>query len=246
MALFTDGTISIIEDLMGYESGILETATTEQIDLTIKLGLAQEELAIDLEAYLSGRDSTLGLGNIVVTEPLHKWHTFRALALVFRDAYHRQLNDRYQAKWAEYQKVGQWAWDALLEIGVGVNGDPIPRAAKPVLSYAAAAVRAATYFVRVAWRNNDAEEGSPSDIAILSVPEGNVLVVMPVSPPAQARSWSVYVGLSPTEQTQQNGSPLAVDEEWTAPVSGIRQGAAVGTGQEPDYYLRPGPRVLWR
>ncbi|MGC9969379.1 MAG: hypothetical protein ABSE56_02195 [Bryobacteraceae bacterium] len=245
MALITDGTISIIEDLIGYESAILETATTEQIDLTIKLGLAQEELAIDLEAYLSGRDSTLGLGNIVVTEALHKWHTFRALALVFRDAYYRQLNDRYQAKWTEYQKLGQWAWDALIEIGVGVAGDPIPRAAKPVLSYAMAAVAAATYFVRVAWRNSDAEEGSPSDIAILSVPEGNLLVVTPVSPPAQARSWNVYVGLSATEQTLQNDAPLAVNEDWRAPVSGIRQGAPLGTGQEPDYFLRPGPKVLW-
>lgn len=246
MALFTDGTISIIEDLIAYESAILETAATEQIDLTIKLGLAQEELAIDLEAYLSGRDSTLGLGNVVVTEPLHKWHTFRALALVFRDAYHRQLNDRYRAKWAEYQKLGQWAWDALLEIGVGVTGDPIPRATKPVLSYAVGAAAAATYFARVAWRNSDAEEGSPSDIAILTVPEANVLVVTPVSPPVQARSWNVYVGLSPTAQTLQNGAPLVVNEEWTEPVSGIRQGAALGTGQEPDYFLRPGPRVLWR
>jgi hypothetical protein len=155
------------------------------------------------------------------------------------------LNDRYRAKWAEYQKLGQWAWDALLEIGVGVAGDPIPRATKPVLSYAAAAVAAATYFVRVAWRDGNAEEGSPSDIAILSVPEGNLLVVTPVSPPAQARSWNVYVGLSATEQTLQNDAPLAVNEDWTAPVSAPRQGAPLGTGQEPDYFLRPGPKVLW-
>jgi len=51
--------------LAGYESGILETATTEQIDLTIKLGLAQDELGIDLDAYLTRQGSTLGLGNVV-------------------------------------------------------------------------------------------------------------------------------------------------------------------------------------
>lgn len=245
MALFTDGTVSIIEDLIGYESAILDAATTEQIDLTVKLGLAQEEQGIDLEAYLSWRDSTLGLGNIVVTEPLHKWHTFRTLALVYRDAYHRQLNDRYLAKWKEYQKLAQWAWDALLEIGLGIVIDPIPRAAKPQLSYVAAAVSAATYYVRVAWRNVDAEEGSPSEMAILSVPEGNGLVVTPLSAPAQARSWNVYAGLSVTDQTLQNEAPLAVEEAWTEPVSGLRQGTPAGTGQAPDYFLRPNPKVLW-
>ena len=245
MALFTDGTISVIEDLIGYESGLLEVATTEQIDLTVKLGLAQEEQAIDLEAHLAVRDITLGLCNIVVTDALRKWHTFRALALIYRDAYHRQMNDRYLAKWREYEKLARWAREALVQTGLGVITDPIPRAAKPQLSVVAGPAGAATYFVRMAWRNLEAEEGSPSDIAVLSAPEGNALVVTPGTPPAPARSWNVYVGFEPADQTLQNDAPLPVQQSWTAPAPGIRLGTSAGTGQAPEYLLRPSPQVLW-
>lgn len=245
MALFTDGTISVIGDLMAYESTVLEVATTEQIDLTVKLGLAEDELGIDLEVFLAGRSNAPGLGNIVVTEALRKWHTFRALALVYRDAYHRQLNDRYLAKWKEYQRLAQWAWDALMQTGVGTTTDPIPRAAKPQLSYVPGGVGAATYYVRAAWRSVDGEEGSPSDIAVLSVPAGNALVATVVSPPAAAQGWNVYVGFSVPDQTLQNDVPMAVYESWTEPDSGIRQGTPPGIGQAPESFLRPGPQVLW-
>jgi hypothetical protein len=246
MALFTDGTISIIEDLVGYESGILETATTERIDLTIKLGLAQEELGIDLDAYLTRQGSTLGLGNVAVTPPLSKCHTFRALVLAYRDAYSKQLNDRYLAKWTEYQQLAQWAWDALVQTGPGIVTDPIPRADSPQLSYVQAAAEAATYFVRVAWVSSDGEEGSPSEIAILIVPEGNTLEATAVNPPAQASGWNVYAGLSVTEQTLQNDAALPIGGQWTAPVAGLRQGRPAGTGQAPESFLLPGPNVLWR
>jgi hypothetical protein len=245
MALFTDGAISTIEELVGYESSILEVATTEQIDLTVKLGLAQDELGIDLDAFLSRRNGTPGLGNVVVTEPLHKWHTFHTLAMVYRDAYHRQLNDRYLAKWNEYVRLGRWAWDALLRTGVGITSDPLPRGKKPQLSYVPAAVGAATYFVRMAWRNLEQEEGSPSDLAILTVPEGGALVVTAVSPPAGAVSWNVYVGFSAVEQTLQNDVPLGVNESWSEPLTGVRQGDQPGTGQEPEYYLQPSPQLIW-
>jgi len=247
MALFTDGTISIIEDLVGYESGILETAVTERIDLTIKLSLAQDELGIDLDAYLTRQGSTLGLGNVVVTPPLSKCHTFRALVLAYRDAYSKELNDRYLAKLTEYQELADWAWDALVETGPGTVTDPIPRAASPQLSsIAAAAPAAATYFVRVSWVASDGEEGSPSDIATLIVAEGNTLVVTAANPPAQASGWNVYAGLSAEEQTLQNDGALPLGGQWTAPVTGLQQGTPAGTGQAPESYLLPGPNVMWR
>src|SRR5258708_38819686 len=52
MALFTDGPISSIEDLRGHDTQIVEIASVEGIDVTKKLALAQEEVAIDLMALL--------------------------------------------------------------------------------------------------------------------------------------------------------------------------------------------------
>jgi hypothetical protein len=244
MALFTDGAISGIEDLVAYESAVLDLATTEQIDLTVKLVLAQDEVGMELEAMLAGRPGALGLANIVVTVPLRKWHVFHTLGLIHRDAYHRQLNDRYLGKWKEYQRMAAWAREALLQTGLGLIYDPIPRAEKPVLSYVPAAVGAATYYVRAAWRSAEGEEGSPSEVAILSVPAGNALVVTPVRPPACAVSWNAYVGFSILEQTLQNTAPLAVSQSWTEPATGIKQGAEPGAGQEPDSTLRPGRTLL--
>ncbi len=245
MALFTDGAVSGIEDLIAYESAMLDLATTEQIDLTVKLGLAQDELGIELEALLAGREGAPGLANIVVTGPLRKWHVFHTLALIHRDAYHRQLNDRYLGKWKEYQRLAAWAREALRQTGLGMIYDPIPRAEKPQLSYVPApAVAAATYYVRVAWRNAEGEEGSPSEMAILSVPAGNALMTTAVKAPACAVSWNVYVGFSALEQTLQNAAPLGVNQSWTEPATGIRQGALPGGGQEPELTLRPGRTLL--
>ncbi|MGE5569008.1 MAG: hypothetical protein ACM3S5_08230 [Rhodospirillales bacterium] len=245
MALFTDGAVSRIEDLIAYESSVLELAATEQIDLTVKLNLAQDELGIELEAMLAGREGAAGLANVAVTGPLRKWHVFHTLALIHRDAYHRQLNDRYLGKWNEYKRLAAWAREALLQTGLGVVFNPIPRAEKPELSYApAAAAGAATYYVRMAWRNAKGEEGSPSDIATVSVPSGNIPVVKPVRPPACATGWNVYVGFSAQEQTLQNAGPLKVNEIWTAPATGIVQGALPGDGQKPETILRPGRALL--
>ena len=69
MALFTDGTISTLEELRGYESGFYDVASIEGIDLSQKLVLAQQELGVELTARLF-REQPEQLGRVVVTPPL--------------------------------------------------------------------------------------------------------------------------------------------------------------------------------
>lgn len=255
MALFTDGGISTIADLLAYESEILDVAATEGIDLTIKLGLAKQELGIELQAFLAGRqqftptlfveDVPFALHKILITDPLHKWHTFQALALVYRDAYHRQLNDRYQGKWQEYESLAGWAKDMLFQGGVAVTEDPVSKADKPDLSTVPGSLAAATYFVQVSWRNSAGDEGSPSEIAVLSTTDGTLLVVTPLHQPANVASWNVYAGFSGTDLTLQNDAPLAVGQPWTEPASGLKQGRRKGAAQAPQYYIKTG-RTLQR
>ena len=104
MALFTDGEVSSIEDLRGYDTQLLDVANVEGIDVTRKLQLAQEEIATEVTTLL-GRLRLPGWlnappdpGRVVVTPPLRLWHSYLALEMVYRDAYHSQLNDRYAAK----------------------------------------------------------------------------------------------------------------------------------------------------
>ena len=253
MALFTDG-ISTIQDLMSQDSSVLATSQTENIDLSQKLANAQQELGIEITTLLQQSNTydwqfwlqpELQLNNIVVTPPLQLWHVFQTLTLVYQDAYFNQLNDRYQGKRDQFQQLAKWAMEKLIQTGVGIATDPIPQAAAPQLTSVAGGQAGMAYSASVSWLNVEGEEGQASNPSMLSVAGGNTLVVQPVSQPANATAWNVYVGLSPTTLTLQNTSPLALDQVWVqaGPVS--TAGQAPGSGQAPDY-LRALPRVIQR
>src|SRR5437868_10168970 len=165
MALFTDPEIFTIDDLSAQETAILDTAVTEGIDLTSKLGLAQNEIGVELLATFERRraydaQAPLQLSNVVVTAPLRLWHTFHTLAMVYRDAYNNQLNDRYEGKWNQYRELARWASGALLQIGVGIVWNPLEQPGAAELTYVAGSQPGATYYVRISWVNARGEESA--------------------------------------------------------------------------------------
>jgi hypothetical protein len=248
MALFTDGSITTVEELVEYESAILDVAKTERIDLTAKLKLAQEELGVELDARLRRRQESedavwaaivpRGLGHVVVTEALHKWHTFRSLSLAYRDAYNRQLNDRFLGKWQEYDRMADWARQSLFSGGLGMTSSPVRRAAQPELGTVAGQAAAATYFVRVTWVAPGGIEGAPSAIKALTTAGASALTVTAVEPPAIASGWNVYASYSPSGLTRQNDAPIAPGETWTEPAAGLAKGKPVACGQRPEMFLQ--------
>jgi hypothetical protein len=253
MALFTDG-ISTIQDLMVQDSSVLVTAQTENIDLSQKLTLAQQEVGIEVTTLLQ-RSNTYSwqfwlqpdtqLNNIVVTPPLQLWHVFQTLMLVYQDAYFDQLNDRFKGKRDQFQQLAQWAMDKLIQTGIGIATDPIPQALPPQLTSIPGGQPAMTYCVSVSWLNTGGQEGQASNPNTLTVAAGNALVAQPVNQPANATAWNVYVGLSPTAMALQNSTPMVLNQVWVqaGPVSTLGQGP--GSGQAPDY-LRALPRLLQR
>ena len=251
--LFTDSPAIEIEDLADYETGILDTAQTEGINLTVKIRLGTNEVGLQLESQftplgLNGNttNSGLTLNNIVVTPPMRLWLLFHTLELVYRDAYFSQLNDRYKAKWDEYKDLSTSGSALLFQIGVGTVADPIPQAAHPILSLVAGAIAPAKYFVEVSWKNVSGQEGSPSETTAIDVPAGSTLQVRAVNPPSNAVSWNVYAGVSPDALFLQNTAPLSPGATWTAPNSGLlTTGQQPGTGQPPTF-LSPAPKILLR
>jgi hypothetical protein len=248
MALFTDGSISTIEELVEYESAILDVAKTERIDLTVKLKLAQEELGIELETLLRRRQESedllwttvmpRGLGHVVVTEALHRWHTFRTLSLVYRDAYNRQLNDRFLGKWQEYDRMAAWARQSLCDGGVGMTSSPVPRPAQPEMGTAIGTAATTTYFVSVTWVGQGGIEGAPSAIEALTTTGASALTVRAVDAPETATGWNVYASYSATGLTRQNDAPIPLDQGWTEPAEGLIKGKPVACGQRPEMFLR--------
>jgi hypothetical protein len=251
--LFTDSPAITIENLANYETGILDTAATEGINLTVKISLAVNEVGLQLQSRFpplgtanNAPNSWLTLENIVVTPAMKLWLIYHTLELVYRDAYFSQLNDRYQAKWSEYQSLSTTAAGQLFQIGVGTVPDPIPQPDRPALSLVPGTLEAAKYFVEVGWVNSSGEEGAPSEMEGLDVPSGDTLQVRAINAPANAVSWNVYAGVAPDSLYLQNSIPLAPGASWIASSSGLNTtGRQPGDGQQP-VYLSPTPRILLR
>jgi len=245
MALFTDGAISGLDDLQHYENSILNVASTEEIDLAAKMSLAQAELGTQLLLFILRhplRDTRaavrrwIGLGDVIVTDPLKRWHALATLAMIYRDAYNNQLNDRYLGKWNEYQQLAHNASTDYLQLGVGMVADPIVKAVSPVLSPVAGAGMGGSCFVATSWVNTEGQEGSTSDIQAGAANAGMQLEVSALNPPANAVAWNLYAGTSANSLALQNSLPIPVGNTWILP-SILLAGAAPGTGQVPERYL---------
>lgn len=242
MALFTDGPISSIEDLRGHDTQILEVANVERIDVTKKLVLAQEEVAVELASLLERVAPGSGIERVVVSPPLKLWHTYRALEMVYRDAYHSQLNDRYAGRRDEYHEMAKWARDKSIQSGVGMVADPIPQAAAPPVQAVGGGLADGTYYVGISWVNSAGEEGACSIPAVITT-SGSSFEVRHGNIPANAVGWHVYVGSGPQILLRQNGAVLFLGAAWTE--DSLVIGVAAGAGQKPGY-VQPIARLIER
>jgi hypothetical protein len=249
MALFTDGAVASIEDLKGYDTQLLSVATVEGIDVTRKLALAQEELSVEVASLLdrtglAGRlTAEPAIGQVVVTPPLRLWHIFRALEMVYRDAYNSQLNDRYAGKRDEYGELVKWAYNQFVQSGLGIAADPVGQAPTPMPAPSAGGLPDGGYFVAVAWTNAAGDEGASSTPAMIQVSGTSFAVQTAESP--NVKGWNVYVGTDPEAMIKQNGLALAPGETWVQPDTLTTTGRQAGNGQAPSYRL-PVPRTIQR
>lgn len=246
MALFTDGPISSAQDLQEHDSSVLTVASAEGINLAVKVTLAQQDVGNELMLFLFRRAQFRddqpyfgprpGLAQVVVTEALQQWHILMTLALVYRDAYYNQLNDRYQGKWNEYQQLARTSSRKYFELGVGVVAEPIPMAPTPELSSVAGSGVEQTYYLAATWVSAAGEEGAPGADATLATGAGEVLVATVAGAPPIAVGWNVYVGLSPMALSRQNDTLLAVSNSWTS-TGTLTAGVPATTGQQPDWFI---------
>ena len=258
MALFLDGPVSSMEDLAAQDSQLLDVASVEGIDVTQKLFLAQDELTLEMNALLT-RLSYVNqlfwlapqpnLGSVVVTPALKLWHTFRSLEMVYSDAYNSQLNDRYAGKRDQFHLRAKWAYEMLVQAGIGVASVPVPRAATPAVTAAAAPAPGTplpdeTYYATVAWVNAGGEDGACALPATIATTGSSLLVQPAGAPPKTAAGWNVYVGVGPDSMALQNSSPIAIGQNWLQPAP-LAAGRPPGPGQRPSY-LKPVPRVIQR
>jgi hypothetical protein len=258
MSLFTDGPASSIEEMTARDSQLLTVASVEGIDVTQKLELAQDEIALELSRLLT-RLSYAGqlfwispqpnLGSVVVTPALQQWHTLRTLELVYSDAYNSQLNDRYAGKRDQFHQMAKWAYEKLVDTGLGIASFPVPQAAVPQIAGVVAPPPGTplpddTYYVTVAWTNSQGEEGTPAVQSSITT-SGSTLVVQAGTAPLNAIGWNLYVGTAPDNLSAQNDETIPADGTWLQPGALATGGRAPGSGQSPSY-VKAVPRMIQR
>jgi hypothetical protein len=251
--LFTDGVVSSVEYLAKQDSRLLDVADVEDIDVTVKIALAEEEIAVDLESMLRGvrwldqpfwcrpRPDT---DNIVVTPALKLWHTYRTIEMVYEDAFFSQLDDRFKAKRDQFHEKARAARERLIDTGVAIVWNPVSQADLPFVGpIPGTSLPDGTYYVTVSWVNKDGGEGAPA-VATSITTSGSLFLVTPGSAPESAAGWNVFVGTAPETMCLQNASVIAPGAAW-AQRNIPETGRGPGNGQLPDY-VQPIPRVIRR
>jgi len=257
--LLTDGSPNSTEDLRVYESAILGLANLETIDLGVKLDLATEEISEEVLDFLldhagtnlgvfspfqigtpAARRRTIGVSDVVVSRQLKRWQALHTLEIVYRDALNNQLNDRYQAKFLEYQTLARDARERYFRFGVGLALIPIPQGQVPVFSAVAGEIPETTYYARASWVGASGQQGEPSEMTAYGAPAGSLPVVQMTNPPVVATGFNVYLGLSPDALALQNSTPVPAGQSFTLPGTGLASGAAPGDGQAADTFISGG------
>lgn len=105
-----------------------------------------------------------------------------------------------------------------------------------MLTTAAGAGTAGTFYVTVSWVSALGQEGSPSGVTALATADGTELVVEAVNPPAAATGFNVYIGTSADTLALQTPAPVAVGQNFTLSGPPIA-GRAPGNGQAADVYV---------
>jgi hypothetical protein len=228
MALFIDGPVSSMEDLTAQDAQLAEVASTEGVDVTKKLLLAQEEVHIELASLVEDA------ARVVVTPALRLWHTYRALELVYSDAYFSQLNDRYAAKRDLFAQRARWAREKVMQSGIGLAQSPVRQAETPAVTAVPGAMPDGTYFVTMGWVNSSGQEGACAVPADLTV-SGSGLMVTPVNPPIGIAGWNVYAGVAVDRMFRQNANLLAPGQPWLGISGLLTGGAGPSVGQPPDH-----------
>ena len=246
MALFIDGMLNSLLELQSYENRILDVASTENIDVTGKARIAKERLASELRLFLrrnSPSDSfwaltaRVNVDDVVVSDPMKRWHAYETLSLIYQDAYNNQLNDRYLGKWKEYAQLAKGALLTLFEVGIGIVRNPAPKASGPALIVGGGTGGGTGYYLSVAWVNGTGEEGQPSDVQQAFSDGTTAMQVTVANPPKNVTGWNLYAGASPDTLALQNAVPMGLSEIWSEPTTGLSSGRRPSYGQEPDCWI---------
>src|ERR1700761_6337264 len=173
MALFTDADIVTLDDLVQFETALVQVASSHNINVDTKIQLATNAISDRLMLWLLNVGASdpqwsnrriLGLSTVVVTPTLQRWLCFDSLSRFFAEAYNVQLNTRFQAKWTEYQTATKDAAEMVFMSGVGIVYNPLPKPALPLVAVENGTVSPQALYIQTAWTDSQGDESALSPV----------------------------------------------------------------------------------
>jgi hypothetical protein len=162
MALFTDGLVSGMEDLTAQDTQLIERGKRRGIDVTQKLALAQEELALEITTLLSGsRRAEAGVlarrnpdrqrGGDAGAQTLAHVPNFRdGVRRCVLEPIERPVRGETETS---STSVSGWAYERLLLMGSGSSGPDSAPQGTSGSQLRAASLPNGTYYVAMTWTN---------------------------------------------------------------------------------------------
>jgi hypothetical protein len=250
MALFTDASIVTLDDLVQFETSLVQVASSHGINVETKINLATAAISDTLLLWLVRAGASdpqflnrrlLGLSTVVVTPVLQRWMCFESLSRFFGEAYNVQLNTRFQGKWTEYQAQASDASDLVFMSGLGIVYNPLPKPAMPLVSIQDGNAPALAMFIETTWADSHGNESAVSPVnGVILNGASTVVVAMAegaLNVPHAAIGWNVYASTDEDDLTRQNGVPLSIGSTWELPSTGFVDGPEALGGQQPNYYI---------
>lgn len=259
MALLIDSDFVCVADMLAIDPEMSDVADAEQIAVTGDDSIVRQmwdecadTLTAEMQAFggdiiaWPGSITTYGafgisrprvrLNQIVVSSvygrknsTLKRWMIYRALALFYRAAANRRVNDRYEVKWERFSGEAAGAWKALWANGLPYVAIPLAAPGAPHdyfagywsasnISYVSGGSSAlATYNVAITWvdqtsgyvnplSKNNAESG-PSAYLSATVPANELLQVsiLGLNPPSTAQQPNRGIAEGPYVTRQATG-----------------------------------------
>ena len=243
--LFTDGIILTMQDLREHDNFVLDIASTESIELSSKMAIAQRAVGYELASFLSNRETPISLDRVVVNDELRDLLAIQTLAAVYSDAYNRHLNDRYSGRAKEFRQASERNFQRYLQNGVGVAGTPVRRADRPtVTAVSGGELAPGMYVVQIAWEHLSRTVGERSEPVTVECLNG-ALDVAPVNVPPNMGGWHVFITSSELKPVRQNIGPIATDVVWTQS-DPVRFDLPDIEPSGPDYYVRQATQMVRR
>lgn len=230
MALLADGGLNTADSLRVHDSGVLDVTTSESIEPGAKLALALAELMDETSLYLAGEGS-FRIEQVAVNPCLIRWHACRTLALIYRDAYFSQHNDRYGERWRHWEQQSKLAREVFVDLGVPIVANPLRRPESPAASWTAGEFSPATYWIQITAVDSSGQESAPSEATAVSVTAAHQLSVSAPGLDPAAAGWNLYIGPAEGQLHRQNSIALDRTSTWQQISDTATSAAKPGEGQ---------------